>query len=154
MSKRSHIFAEVCKDYSLVFRDQRDQAIERKLPTPAPEEILRNLNNFITKWVSYKNSSGARVISKSVEKELKNIECHVRKGCLSHIPPGCGTTRNERLHRELKKTTVTNRIGVDLARTRVERTLFNSNRKRDANLQSIGVMLINSRKKILLTRVL
>ena len=72
---------------------------------------------------------------------------------MSHIPPGCGTTRNERLHRELKKTTVTNRIGVDLARTRVERTLFNSNRKRDANLQSIGDMLINSRKKILLTGV-
>ena len=44
--KRSHIFAEVCKDYSLVFRDQRDQTIERKLPTPAPEEILRNLNNL------------------------------------------------------------------------------------------------------------
>ena len=153
MSKRSHIFAEVCKDYSLVFRDQRDQTIERKLPTPAPEEILHNLNNFITKWVSYKNSSGARVISKSVEKELKNIECHVRKGCLSHIPPGCGTTRNERLHRELKKTTVTNRIGVDLARTCVERTLFNSNRKRDANLPSIGDMLMNSRKKILLTGV-
>ena len=95
VSKRSHIFAELCKDYSLVFRDQRDQTIERKLPTPAPEEILRNLNNFITKWASYKNSSGARVISKSIEKELKNIECHVRKGCLSHIPPGCGTTRNE-----------------------------------------------------------
>ena len=73
---------------------------------------------------------------------------------MSHISPGCGTTRNERrLHRELKKTTVTNRIGVDLARTRVERTLFNSNRKRDANLPSIGDMLINSRKKILLTGV-
>ena len=72
---------------------------------------------------------------------------------MSHIPPGCGTTRNERLHRGLKKTTVTNRIGVDLARTHFERTLFNSNRKRDANLPSIGDMLINSRKKILLTGV-
>ena len=88
VSKRSHVFAEVCKDYSLVFRDQRDQTIERKAPTPAPEEILGNLNNFITKLVQYKNSSDARVISKSVGKELKNIECHVRKRCLSHIPPG------------------------------------------------------------------
>ena len=153
VSKRSHIFSELCKDYSLVFRDQRDQNKERKLPTPAPEEILRNLNNFITEWDSAKNSSGGCVISKSIEKELKNIECHIRKGCLSDIPPGCGTTRSEGLHRELKKTTVTNRIGVDLARTRVERALFNANRKRDTNLPSIDDMLIDSTKNMLLTGV-
>ena len=134
VSKRSRIFAELCKDYSLVFRDQRDQTNERKLSTPAPEEILRNLKNFITKRGSVKNSSGRCVISKSIGKELKNIEWHVRKGCLSGIPPGCGTTRNERLHRELKKTTVTNRIGVDLAKARVERTLFNATQKTQSKL--------------------
>lgn len=154
VSKRSHIFQELCKDYSLVFRDQRDQASERKLPTPPPEEILRNLNNFISKWVSVKNSSDScAIINKSIEKELKNIECHIRKGCLSDIPPGCGTTRNERLHRELKKTTVTNRIGVDLARTRIERTLFNANRKRDETLPSIDHMLIGNAKTTVRTKI-
>ena len=34
---------------------------------------------------------------------IKNIKPHIEKGCLSNIPPGWGTNRNERLHRKLRK---------------------------------------------------
>ena len=34
-------------------------------------------------------------------KEIKNIKVHIEKGCLSGIPPECGTNKNERLNRHL-----------------------------------------------------
>ena len=71
--------AGICRHYSLVFRDQRDQGKERKLPTPAPEELLPNLYNFLTKWGSANDASGSNVINTKVKKEIINIECHIRK---------------------------------------------------------------------------
>ena len=34
----------------------------------------------------------------------ENVREHVRRGCLSGIPPSAGTTLNERLHRHLKRS--------------------------------------------------
>lgn len=49
---------------------------------------------------------------------IKKIQCllvHIRKGCLSGIPPGHGTNRNERLHRDLNHCLGHSRYGVELA---------------------------------------
>lgn len=40
---------------------------------------------------------------------------HVRKGCLSHIPPTGGTSRNEGIHRGLIKSLKKSRIGIQFA---------------------------------------
>jgi len=32
---------------------------------------------------------------------VENLKCHILMGCLSNIPPGGGTNKNERLHQEL-----------------------------------------------------
>ena len=48
-------------------------------------------------------------------KELDSIIKHVKKGCLSGIEPGCGTNRNECLHKDLNKIMSSSRYGVELA---------------------------------------
>ena len=36
-------------------------------------------------------------------KALKNINKHIKRGCLSGVPKSAGTTKNERLHRSFNK---------------------------------------------------
>lgn len=81
-------------------------------------------------------------------KELKNIEIHIKRGCLSNIPPGCGTTRNERLHRELKKVSVKkqNKISIDLAKARTEKILYYENRNKDLFLPSVEELMVDEQK--------
>ena len=46
---------------------------------------------------------------------LKNIKRHISAGCLSGIPPGGGTNRNERLHKHINSFFNRSRIGILLA---------------------------------------
>ena len=47
--------------------------------------------------------------------EIDELLLHVRKGCLSHIPPTGGTSRNEGIHRVLNKSLKKSRIGIQFA---------------------------------------
>ena len=58
--------------------------------------------------------NGAKVLPPVALREVNCILKHVDRGCLSHIPPGRGTNRNERLHRELKRIIHNSRLGVEL----------------------------------------
>ena len=50
-------------------------------------------------------------------KEIANLRLHIQKGCLSNLPPGCGTEINEQLHRLLHRSLVTGatKISIELA---------------------------------------
>ena len=48
--------------------------------------------------------SGRRlVLNKKSLRAIENIKIHIKEGCLSEIPSGCGTNKNERLHKKLRK---------------------------------------------------
>ena len=53
------------------------------------------------------------MLSKKSLRSLQNIKIHI-KGCLSHIPTGCGANRNERLHRKLRRIASQSKLGVRL----------------------------------------
>lgn len=89
----SHKFA---KEVGLVFRKDGDVGDERMFLTPDPECIDSNLEQLLFKWKG--NLPGATLTA------IENLRVHVRKGCLSGIPPSAGTTLNERLHRHLKRS--------------------------------------------------
>lgn len=76
--------------------------------------MMRNLARFERKWKSFRHNKQL-VLNKKSKRALENIKIHITKGCLSHIPPGCGTNRNERLHRKLRKIAGRNKLGVRLA---------------------------------------
>ena len=57
------------------------------------------------------------VICCEVESKLQNLREHIKKGCLSGIPPGFGTEKNEQIHRLLNRSLLTGatRISIELA---------------------------------------
>ena len=58
---------------------------------------------------------GTRLIPQCAIDEVDKLLLHVRKGCLSHIPPTGGTSRNEGIHRLLNKALKKSRIGIQSA---------------------------------------
>ena len=101
------------KEFGLIFRYDNDQGESRFLETPCEEKILQNLNAFINRWNKLPNSP----LSEETLVEIEKLKKHIVKGCLSGIPPGFGTERNEQLHRLLNRSMITGatRISVELA---------------------------------------
>ena len=112
--KHSTMYAQIAKDYPMVFRDPLDIGLERRLPTPTKEVLVANLEKFKNKWTHVKYLNGNSVLTKGSHSQLNNIMFHIEKGCLSGIDPGCGTNRNERLHKHLNKLITANRIRLPL----------------------------------------
>ena len=99
---------EVVRQLRQVFRLKNDCAVSRLQPTPSTEEVMQNFQAF--------RSEMEEVVSKEVRDAFNSLQLHIRKGCLSNVPAGCGTNRNERLHRLLNKSALcVGRIGPQLA---------------------------------------
>ena len=74
----------------------------------------KNLQDFLKKR-SAEVLNDMKVLPDKAVAELSKIMKHVKLGCLSGIPPGVGTNRNENIHKRLRKWLKKDRIGVALA---------------------------------------
>ena len=72
---------------------------------------------------------GIEILTPAALREIKCLLVQIRKGCLSGIPPGHGTNRNERLHRDLNRCFGQRRYGVELAYGLISSILFEHNEK-------------------------
>ena len=129
--KRKSLSKEFGNDFGLIFCKSNDIGNKRTKSTPQPKVILNNVEKFITKWKNAKNSDSSSVLSKKVMSEINNLKRHITKGCLSGIDVGCGTNRDERLHREMNKILSSNRLGVELAHAKLNKLFMKENKKRD-----------------------
>ena len=112
---KRHPYFHLCiSDLRLVFRQPIDLGYVRKLDTPSSDIILQNLEKFTRKWEPT-DSNGWKIINSKVLKEIECLRVHVHRGCLSNIPPGVGTNRNERLHRHIRPHFTHTRLGLPLA---------------------------------------
>ena len=111
-------------ELSMIFRRNGDLAAERTMSTPCSDEIEANLERLLFAW----NAE----LSNETLHQLENLRKHIRKGCLSDIPPGCGTEMNERLHRHLNRSLLcgVTKIGPELAIAVMTCALFAWNCKR------------------------
>ena len=102
------------REFSQIFRRDDDQGSARLKYTPAKGQLEKNLNSLIERWINVPNSP---LGNSQTTREIEHLRLHIQKGCLSHIPPGCGTERNEQLHRLLNRSLITGatRISVELA---------------------------------------
>ena len=112
--KRHLLYSQILKDIRLLFRDPKDTGRVRTLPTPAPDTLCHQLDMFITKW-KYAEITGSNILNDKVQKELVALKGHIKKGCLSNIPPKAGTNRNENLHRFINPYFRRCRMGIPLA---------------------------------------
>ena len=111
-----HILATSCiADFADVFRCADDKEKERKKDTPNSEEMLENLRCFVLKWKDMKHPGDEDVLSASTIHEINCLRKHIEKGCLSGIPPGCGSEKNENLHKNLRHIVARSRLGVESA---------------------------------------
>lgn len=101
-------------DLRLVFRQPMDLGHSRTKDTPDAQVILANLDHFARKWIPCE-VGGWKLINDKVLKEIKSLNVHITRGCLSEIPVGAGTNRNERLHRHLKPHFSYTRLGLPMA---------------------------------------
>ena len=78
----------------MIFRAREDSSEVRKMPTPHPEVMIENLENFVKRWQTFLNEDNMeRTLT-----EIDHLRRHIRKGCLSDLNPGEGTESNESLH--------------------------------------------------------
>ena len=77
------------------------------------KKIEENFNAFINKWAYVKDG----LVTQETFQATENLRVHVRKGCLSNIPPGCGTAWNEYIHRILNRSLLAGAttISIELA---------------------------------------
>ena len=111
---KRHVHAsQFLKDLSLVFRSDGDCGDKRLFPTPSAEKLLTNLDKFITKW--QQNDHEKAIFKPETASALQRLRKHMQFGCLSGIPVGAGTNRNERLHQHLGNYFNRSKIGILLA---------------------------------------
>ena len=115
ISKKHPYFHQCIADLKLTFRQPNDLGMIRKLSTPDPNVINANLDHFVSKWEVCRYGEW-NIITENTKKEVSSLRKHVLKECLSGIPQGAGTTKNEAFHRELNTHFGrVSRIGTPLA---------------------------------------
>lgn len=113
---KSHLLFHQCvSELRNVFREDGDVYEERKVSTPSPEVMEKNMDEFVKRWRCARDSSGNPIFRADTHIAINNIIRHIKIGCLSQIPPGGGTTKNERFHQHMKTYFHRSRIGVFLA---------------------------------------
>lgn len=101
-------------DFTMIFRDPSDYGPSRTMNTPSKLKIFEQLKRFMCKW-EHEKYLEENILSGSTVTELTNLRKHIQKGCLSDIPPSCGSNRNEAMHKTLRKNISRQRLGIQLA---------------------------------------
>ena len=114
LKKKLIITSRCMQELRLVFRRDGDSGETRLSNTPSPEIILEKLDAFISKWRDVSHN-GVKIFKPDTFKALNNLKHHISAGCLSNIPPGRGTNRNERFHEHINSFFNRSRIGILLA---------------------------------------
>jgi hypothetical protein len=99
------------KQLKMVFREDGDIQQRRMLPTPPPDKMLVKLDNFVSYW----SSQNETLLRPTFLQEVRKLKRHISRGCLSNIPPGAGTNRNEALHRYINPFFHSTRMSVQYA---------------------------------------
>lgn len=126
---KKHPMYKLCTDdLRLVFRKSTDLGYTRADPTADFTTILNNMDRFIRKW-SECELHGSKIMNEAALKETTLLKTHIKKGCLSELPTGAGTNRNERLHQYLRPHFSHTRLGLSMALALMTILLYNYNCK-------------------------
>ena len=79
---------------------------------------------------------GSFVLNAKAKKELNSLKVHIKQECLSGIPSGAGTNRNENLHSHINPFFRRCRMGIPLA-VALLTTLFHCHNQKIGSVPSI-----------------
>ncbi len=115
ISRKCDVHFRCTQDLTQVFRADGDSEVNRKCSTPGSAMILSKMEAFSNKWINVKDEKGVGVFTQETIHAISNLKKHVSQGCLSDIPIGGGTNRNERFHHHINSILHRNKIGILLA---------------------------------------
>ena len=95
ISPPNALYRDILKNFSQIFREDDDQGELRIKSTPNNHKIECTLNTFLERWTNVPSSP----LTRSALEEIRNLRCHIAKGCLSDVPVGYSTKKNEQLYR-------------------------------------------------------
>lgn len=126
---------QFAKEFGLVLRHDDDLGEQRMKSTPNEAKIKENLDKFMKKW----RSSPGSCMTQETLKQVENLRGHIDKGCLSEIPPGMGTERNEQLHWLLNRSLLSGatRITIELAVAILMILFYNHSKRVSCNRKHI-----------------
>ena len=117
LSKKNKHHQALLREFKLVFRSAGDVGERRSLPTPSAQEMEKNLDKFLERWehISTTEEGASCILSKKTKHAISNLKKHIQNECLSEIPPGLGTSRNEALHHAINPYFHRSRMSVQVA---------------------------------------
>jgi hypothetical protein len=129
------------REVRLIIRQEHDQGEKRKLETASADMIQNNISQLLDRW------SGK--LKTEIIKELKALR-DKHSVCLSGVPPGVGTHRNEQLHSKINAFhhSIKN-MSLQMEIALVETLLYRHNQKIDP---VIDISLFMKMQKIILQR--
>ena len=83
ISKRHPFYSKCLQDLRLMFRDPADLGETRAKETPDPNTLFKNAEMFLKKWENVESNKGTPVLSEVAVQEVRKIQEHMKKGCLS-----------------------------------------------------------------------
>ncbi len=129
--KMSPSALQFVKEFGLIFRHPGDEKNIREEETPKSQIIKKNLDDFLDRWAQYIDSQNEEV-KEHVYDEIRKLSYHIEQGCLSGIRAGSGTESNERLHKMLNSSILSNisTIGPELLKALLTVIFFHYNSKK------------------------
>lgn len=141
---KKHPYRHECmRDLRLVFRDLTDQGPVRTKVTPPPHSLQQQLLNFQHKWQNV-SCDNKHILPPIAIKEIQCLLVHIRRGRLSGILPGRGTSRNERLHKDINTHMRNSRYGVELAYALLTESFFRISGQRKKTDVSYQLLLLHA----------
>ena len=105
-STKCKLHFKCMKDLTLVFCDKRLRA------TPEPHHILAKLTTLCDKWKDIRDIYGVNVFTTDTLSEIAHLKRHTSCGCVSNIPLGGGTNRNEKFYHHFNSILHKNKISI------------------------------------------
>ena len=131
--RRHYLSSSFIDDFKMIFRADADQGEIREMDTPDETTLMRNLECLTERLKDVKYDNGEAVLNRNVVHEIEKLKVHIEKGCLSRIPPGGGSTRNENLHKNLRAVIARSRMGCELAETLLATFFYIWNERRSSS---------------------
>lgn len=98
---------EIVDEFRLVVREEGDTQTKRSATTLNNATISENIKHFLHGWKNITDTDDRKILAHdAIILLMKRLMKHVDKGCLSYIPPGCGTNKNKRLHKLLNNSSL------------------------------------------------
>ena len=142
--RKHYLSSSFIDDFKMIFRGDLDQGEIREMETPDEQTIMSNLERLTERWKDIKYDTGEAVLNANVMHEIVNLKVHIERGCLSGIPVGGGSTRNENLHKNLRAVIARSRLGCELAEALLATFFYIWNERSASELPSACVRPILS----------